>query len=242
MKLNHRPTLGGPAEEGMQVVEVLSEKLLRLTYFRGESYLDIGCGNGTFTLLLGTGFARTIGIDVEPSRLRTFAKKIENHGHIFVLQMSAEDLGFPDESFDVITAIEVIEHIPDLAKALREVKRVLKRGGMFCITCPNRLFPFETHGVFWQGREVAGRFPLLPYIPWLHRQLALARVFTLCELDGLLFPLGFSRVGVDFAFPTFERGSRLGRLVRPFRRFVRLLEHTPLKIVGVSIVAAYRKV
>jgi SAM-dependent methyltransferase len=242
MDLVHRPALGGPAQENSLVVKLLSEKLRGLTSFQGENYLDIGCGNGAFTLLLGEGFIRTFGIDVEPLRLQTFLQKARfGESHLLVAQMSAEELGFPAEHFDVITAIEVIEHIADLSKALSEVKRVLKPGGVVCITCPNRLFPFETHGIRWREKEIVGRFPLLPYIPWLHSRLALARVFTLHELDGLLTPLGFRRCGVDFAFPTLERGSRLGRAMRPFRGFLRFLERTPLKILGVSTVACYEK-
>jgi SAM-dependent methyltransferase len=236
MELTHRPTLGGPAQQGMLVVKVLSEKLLNLAPFYGENYLDIGCGNGAFTLLLSEGFTRAVGIDVEFSRLRAFRSKSRN---AFVLQMSAEQMGFPGETFDMITAIEVIEHIPNLANALVEVKRLLKPKGAFCITCPNRLFPFETHGIRWRGREIGGRFPLLPYLPWLHSRLALARALTVRELDSLLLPLGFERVGLDFAFPTFERGSRMGKMMRPFRNLMRFLEHTPLRIFGVSIVACY---
>ena len=242
MDLVHRPTLGGPAQENMLVVKVLGEKLLNLVPFQGENYLDVGCGNGAFTLLLGKEFARTSGIDVEFSRLQIFVQKTKNRNdHVSVLQMSAEEMGFPKEYFDIITAIEVIEHIPNLTKALIEINRVLKPAGTFCITCPNRLFPFETHGIKWRGKEIAGRFPLLPYIPWLHSKFALARVFTLYELDNLLLPLGFRRMGVDFAFPTFERGSRIGRAMRPFRNLMRFLERTPLKIFGVSIVACYQK-
>ena len=242
MELAHCPTLGGAAQENMLVVKLLSEKLLDLMPFQGENYLDIGCANGAFTLLLGMEFTRTFGIDVESSRLQIFLQKAKpRNNQVFVLQMSAEEMGFPKEYFDIITAIEVIEHIPNLTKALIEINRVLKPGGAFCITCPNRLFPFETHGIKWRGREIAGRFPLLPYIPWLHSKFALARVFTLHELDNLLLPLGFKRMKVDFAFPTFERGSFLGRAMRPFRNLMRFLERTPLKIFGVSIVAWYRK-
>jgi SAM-dependent methyltransferase len=226
----------------MLVVKVLGEKLLNLVPFQGEDYLDVGCGNGAFTLLLGKEFTRIFGIDVESSRLQIFLQKAKSRNdHVFVVQMSAEEMGFPKENFDIITAIEVIEHIPNLTKALLEIKRLLKPGGTLCITCPNRLFPFETHGIKWQGKEIAGRFPLLPYIPWLHAKFALARVFTLHELDNLLLPMDFERIGVDFAFPTFERGSCLGRAMRPFRNLMRFLERTPLKVFGVSIVACYQK-
>lgn len=242
MDLSHRPTLGGPAQENMLVVEILSEKLQSLVPLQGENYLDVGCANGAFTLRLGVGFTKTFGIDVERTRLWAFQQKgrIRNES-VSISQMSAEEMGFREEHFDVVTAIEVIEHIPNLSEALLEIRRVLKPGGVFCITCPNRLFPFETHGIIWRDKEIAGRFPLLTYIPRLHSRLALARAFTIRELDSLLLPLGFRRIGTDFAFPTLERGSRIGRVMRPLRGIMRLLERTPLRVFGVSIVACYQK-
>jgi hypothetical protein len=66
-------------------------------------------------------------------------------------------------------------------------------------------------------------------------------VFTANDLQRLLLPRGFSRLGVDYAYPTFERGNRLGRLARPLKRLMRTLEYSPLRRFGVSIVTAYQK-
>jgi SAM-dependent methyltransferase len=236
------PVLGEPAGEGMLVTEVLSSKLERLIRFEGHRYLDVGCGNGSFTVNLGRRFDQVYGIDVEPGRVRSFKRKVDGQAdrRALLALMSAERTGFPTGFFDVITAIEVFEHIPDLERAAAELARILKPRGFLGLTCPNRLFPFETHGVRWRGREIWGRFPLLPYLPALHRRFALARVFTVADLDRLLVKHGFVRIGLDYAYPTFERGNRLGRLMRPFRTVMRLGEESPLKIFGVSIVAAYQ--
>ena len=236
-------TIGGPAKEDMQVVEVLSSKLEKHVSFRGGQYLDVGCGNGSFTERLGRDFSNTIGIDIEPKRLREYQRKIREKAHrsSAIVQMTADHLGFQDRSFDVVTAIEVIEHIPKLERAMSEIARVVRRGGIFAITCPNRLFPFETHGIWWRGKEIKGRFPLLPYLPPLHRRLALARVFSVRDLDKLLVKHGFQRIAIDYAYPTFERGHRLGRMMRPTRKVMRYLENSPLRRFGVSIVAIYRK-
>jgi SAM-dependent methyltransferase len=241
--MQRQPNLGGPAEDAWEVVEVLSGKLARQIDFSGERYLDVGCGNGSFTLGLGKNFAEINGIDVEEDRLADFEQKIAERGitNTTIQRMSAEAMDFPDNHFDVITAIEVIEHIPDLESALDEIDRVLKPGGFFGITCPNRLFPFETHGIWWRGKEKGGRFPLLPYIPPLHNRLSLARVFTAGDLQRLLLPRGFERLDLDYAYPTFERGNRLGRIAKPLKGLMRTLEDSPLKRFGVSIVTSYRK-
>jgi SAM-dependent methyltransferase len=183
------------------------------------------------------------GIDVESERLADFRRKIQARGlkNYTVMSMSAEKMDFPDNYFDVVTAIEVIEHIPNLGVALDEIHRVLKPGGIFGITCPNRLFPFETHGIWWRGEEKNGRYPLLPYIPPLHRRLALARVFTANDPQHLLLPRGFRRLDLDYAYPTFERGNQLGRIARPLRGLMRTLEQTRLRRFDVSLVASYQK-
>jgi SAM-dependent methyltransferase len=241
--MQHQPNLGGPAEDTWQVVQVLSGKLAEQINFRGERYLDVGCGNGAFTIGLGREFSEVCGIDVEEARLAEFHQKVEDRDlrNYTVLSMSAEMMDFPDNYFDVITAIEVIEHIPSLGAALDEIHRVLKPGGIFGITCPNRLFPFETHGIWWRGEEKNGRYPLLPYIAPLHNRFALARVFTANDLQRLLLPRGFRRLGLDYAYPTFERGNRLGRLARPLKGLMRTLEDSSLRRFGVSIVTSYQK-
>ena len=139
--LKHPPILGGPAQEGMLVIDVLSQKLMGLVEFYGEAYLDVGCGNGAFTVGLGNKFNRVVGIDVESNRLIDFSRNRRAY-RVLVCQMSAEEMGFADETFDLISAIEVLEHIPNLSKAIFEIHRVLKSGGYFCITCPNQWFPF----------------------------------------------------------------------------------------------------
>jgi len=54
--------------------------------------------------------------------------------------------------------------------------------------------------------------------------------------------MDFQRIGVDFAFLTFDgRGSRLGKILKPFRGLMRTLEELLLRRFGVSIVSCYQK-
>lgn len=241
--MRREPNLGGPAEDTWEVVQVLSGKLREQIKFNGNRYLDVGCGNGAFTVGLGSGFSEIYGIDVENVRLADFHRKVRETGlkNFSIQSMSAEAMDFPDDYFDVVTAIEVIEHIPNLESALDEIYRILRPGGIFGITCPNRLFPFETHGIWWKGEEKNGRFPLLPYFPSLHSRYALARVFTSSELQKLLLPRGFRQIGLDYAYPTFERGNRLGQIAHPLKGLMRTLERSRFRRFGVSIVASYQK-
>ena len=63
---------------------------------------------------------------------------------------------FPGKKFQVVTAIEVIEHVSNPVKALKEVHRVLKPGGTFVMSTPNNITFFKLFWFFWEktfGRE-----------------------------------------------------------------------------------------
>jgi len=104
----------------------------------GESVLDIGCGAGVDTLVVAMMVSpggRAAGIELIPEmveRARTNLRKT-SLGNVIFEQASAEDLPFPDESFDVAISNGVFNLIPDKAKALREALRVLKPHGRLMI-------------------------------------------------------------------------------------------------------------
>ena len=105
---------------------------------KGEAVLDIGCGAGvdTFVAAIIVGSeGRVTGIDLIPEtlkRARTNLKKTSLKNVTFQ-KGSAEQLLFPDGSFDVVICNGVFNLIPDKAKALREVFRVLKSSGRFLL-------------------------------------------------------------------------------------------------------------
>ncbi len=193
------------------------DALSSLTPLSGERLLDVGCASGEYTEQLAQGFTTTHGIDIEPERLGIFGKRLADHGighRISIAEMSAEDMSFADETFDVVTAIEVFEHIVRLDVALDEIHRVLRPGGRLLITGPNRFFPFETHGVIFRGKRYPPtRAPFLPWIPPLHRRMAGARSFTITSLRKLIQPHGFRCVGWSRLMPPFDR-SRFGKRIR----------------------------
>jgi SAM-dependent methyltransferase len=248
-ELNRRGSrlgIGKPIAYGASGVGKRLRALGRLWPLRGGRLLDIGCGNGAYTLELAAGFDEVHGIEIEPERLGELERRLAAPGapaNVRAALMSAEALEFPDASFDVVTAIEVIEHIVDLDRALDEVRRVLRPGGAFLITCPNRWFPFELHSFVlpWPGgrRSFPGRwFPLLPYLPPLHRRIATARNFASGELRRRMAAHGLEQVGVDYVMPPFDGGALGRRFIRPVTE---RLERTPLKVLGVSIAGAYRR-
>ncbi len=108
----------------------------------GMTVLDLGCGSGAFT----TFVARVVGeqnkvyaVDIQPAMLRQLKHKLakaENQDitNIELKQASAYELPFEDRSIDLVYMVTVLPEIPDRGRALREIRRVLKPGGILAVT------------------------------------------------------------------------------------------------------------
>lgn len=230
-------------EQCIKTVRVVIDKLCSLTEWRGDRLLDVGCGDGTFTLRLGHEYRQVYGIDMQEDYIEIFKRRVATGGKFNAEVMSASAMDFPDEHFDAIVTIETLEHVADLTGAAREINRVLKPGGQLVITVPNRWFPCENHGMAIGDFELR-RAPLLNYFPWLHRKWAKARVFKVGDLDELFLPLNLKLVAVDYAWPTFEHGgNRLQSVFKLLYGTMRRIERAPmpLRMFGTSVIVKYKK-
>jgi 2-polyprenyl-3-methyl-5-hydroxy-6-metoxy-1,4-benzoquinol methylase len=93
-----------------------------------ESLLDVGCGEGVLTYRWARqlGERRVVGIDLDDPKLRAeWAKR--STANLEYRATSAEDLPFEQDEFDVATAIEVLEHVPDPEHTLSEMARCARR-------------------------------------------------------------------------------------------------------------------
>jgi SAM-dependent methyltransferase len=126
-----------------------------------KKILDIGSGYGAFVLTARQNGYDAIGLELaefDNQCARVRLVQIEPNADaskIFVLG-SALALPFPDESFDIVTFWNVIEHVPDYNKALSEAARVLKKGGHIVIEAPN-------YASF--RKEAHYHVPWLPFFP-----------------------------------------------------------------------------
>jgi SAM-dependent methyltransferase len=104
----------------------------------GERILDIGCGSGVDTIFAAkmTGpTGKVVGIDLMPKMLLRAKENLTlaNLDNVTYEEASAERLSFPDKNFDVVISNGAFNLVPDKAKALSEVFRVLKPGGRLMI-------------------------------------------------------------------------------------------------------------
>jgi 2-polyprenyl-3-methyl-5-hydroxy-6-metoxy-1,4-benzoquinol methylase len=108
--------------------------------------LEIGCGRGGFSNYLATVFPHVTKIfasDYSSEALRIANEKYSDHNQLITWrQEDIMALTYKDQAFDVIISCETIEHVPHPAKAIRELYRVLKPGGILLLTCPNYFNPF----------------------------------------------------------------------------------------------------
>lgn len=110
--------------------------------------LDIGCRDGTLTRQYVTGH-RAVGLDIDPEAVRRAADAgIDARVH----DLNADALAFPDGSFDVVVAGEVLEHLQWPAAVVSDIHRVLRTGGLFIGTVPNA-FRLRNRLVFLLGRD-----------------------------------------------------------------------------------------
>jgi len=122
------------------------DMIIRLLKGVGKSskILEIGCSSGPLiSLLQKSGFENIWGIDTSRRAIQLCKKRgIKN-----VFARNGAKTGFEKESFEVIIASDVLEHIKDEAKALNEWKRILKRGGKLIVFAPAFGFLWGEHDV-----------------------------------------------------------------------------------------------
>ncbi len=118
--------------------------------------LDVGCGDG-FLARVAFGVQLEAGIDLDAGEV---GRAIASKSYKKALCASATDLPFPNKSFKTVVSNCVLEHIPDIDSALKEIHRVLKPKGRLMITVPSECYTNDSYfrgvltamGLGWLGK------------------------------------------------------------------------------------------
>lgn len=116
----------------------------------GWHVLEVGCGGGFYIREIGLSVGEhgsAIGIDISADQVDAARERCRDLETVSVQVGDARALGAPDGQFDAVVSVQVLEYVDDLAKALGELRRVLKPGGRFVNLATN------WHSVFWHGTD-----------------------------------------------------------------------------------------
>lgn len=168
--------------------ELKSDSRLHLEIAAGivppcQKFLDIGCGDGYMATLIQDRCSRIFGIDISPTAL----KQAEGRGysHLQRLDLNEERLPYGDGYFDVVVCLDILEHIFDPENLLKEIHRVIRRGGILIVSVPNlRYLKYILILV------IRGRVPLTSGDPFIYEG-GHCHYFTNKSLTGLLNKCGF---------------------------------------------------
>ena len=199
----------------------------------GGRVLSAGCGVGMYARQIRRRYRCAVeAFDIEIERVRQARSGIPG---AFVA--AGEQIPLRGGCFDTVLSHEVIEHVADDQRCVREMLRLLKPGGRLILFCPNRWYPFETHGYYWRGQYHFGNTPLINYLPggWRDQLAPHVRAYTTAALLRL-FDGGGARIlhhariygGYDNII------ARLGKPALLLRDILHRCEGTPLDTWALS--------
>ena len=223
-------TLGEPSYVWRSGQERRLELIRRFVPLEGKWILDVGCGIGTYVKRFRDFSPHVYGIDVS-------AKRVAESTMPNLVAAAGEALPFRDEAFDVLVFNEVIEHVVDDRQTIEDALRVLRPGGHIVIYAPNRLYPFETHGVYVRGRYRFGNIPLVNYLPNRYRNKLVphARAYLAKDMRRLIEGLSVRVVVHTYVYPGFDNViARSPKLGKALRAVLYRAEHTPARAFGLS--------
>jgi SAM-dependent methyltransferase len=227
--------------------EHVARYALAARFAEGRRVLDVGCGTGYGTAHLARVASSALGVDLAAEAV-TYAAHHFPSAHF--LQCSATAVPFPPASFDLLTAFEVIEHLPDWRTLLAEAGRVLEPRGVLIVSTPNKRYyaearaksgpnPFHEHEFeFSEFRSALSEF--FPHVRILFQDHVEAFAFydgtqvdnaqaDLARPSGdpeaANFFIGFCSCAPLPQLPAFLYAPRAANLLREREEHIRLLEY-----------------
>ena len=239
--------LGNPSFVWRSGQERRLQLIERYISLQERKVLDLGCGLGEYVRAFARRGAHALGTDIATDRLVEAQERVVDtatRGVGGFLAAAGESLPFQDASFDLVVLNEVIEHVQDDRATLREVARVLRPGGTCILYAPNRLYPFETHGIYWRGRYVFGNIPFVNWLPDILRDRLVphARAYRHGDWHRLVAGSTLRVVDHGYVYPGFDNIEARSRpLANAIRRFCYWAEGNALQRFGLSHLVVLRR-
>jgi SAM-dependent methyltransferase len=131
------------------LVEDLAKFVFAARYAAGRRVLDAGCGAGQGSAYLARhGAAHVTAVDIAADAA-AFAQGRWGAANLAFAAMDVTRLALPDAAFDMVTSIEVIEHLPDTERYVAEMRRVARPDAVLVLSTPNKLITSPRPGMMW---------------------------------------------------------------------------------------------
>lgn len=232
-----------------------NDKQYRLNYVasmvpsKSGDALDVGSGAGQFLIYLDRLGYRVTGLDISQMMVRESLDRLRNQKtkYASVLLGDCENTPFPDNCFDLYTAMGVIEYLDTDDLMIKECSRILKPGGIGIITARNRLCPAVRWKFFFEDRVKRfaaqivsplrnGRMP--------HQRVPISREHSPKELQNAICRQGFIILEQRFChFYIFPHP--LSQYFKPIEFFLakqlEVLSSTPFGILGSTYIVKFQK-
>jgi SAM-dependent methyltransferase len=184
----------------------------------GGVLLDVGCGPAVMTdVLLARGFEYH-GIDLSEQMIAEGRKRFAGHSRVHFQVGDVQALPLEEEAFDVVLCLGVLEYVPDLDRALDEIRRVLRPGGSFVFSMLNRWSPYRIAERFFHTGQ-----PCQQFSTRYANRLLEEHHFTSRDRSYYDF---------NVVVPPFE--GRFPGVARRLTRRLEFLQRTPLRWVGTA--------
>ena len=203
------------------------------TRLEGARVLIAGCGIGMYAHQIKRRYTDAVdAFDIEYDRVRVTGQEIPHS-----VVAAGENIPFRDSVFDTVLSHEVIEHVDDDRRSTQELVRVVKPGGRIVLFCPNRWYPFETHGHYWQGAYRFGNTPLINFLPgrWRNKLAPHVRAYSSTDIRRLFDGCPTEVVHHSRIYGGYDNIiARLGEPARIMRDLLYRCEATPLDTWALS--------